>query len=80
MKTYVFPVQLQQEADGRWSSWCDALPGCASWGQTEEEALRNIQEAIQLYIESLNAHGEPIPTSSDPPIIEVDFPAVSVTV
>jgi predicted RNase H-like HicB family nuclease len=36
---------------GNWAVWCPELPGCSSAGETEEEALRNIQEAIALYIE-----------------------------
>ena len=36
---------------GDWAVWCPELPGCTSAGETEEEALRNIQEAIALYIE-----------------------------
>ena len=39
-----------------------ALPGCISEGDTKSEALANIQEAIELYIESLQADGEPVPT------------------
>ena len=38
------------------------LPGCISEGDTREEALANIREAIELYIESLQADGELIPT------------------
>lgn len=36
---------------GDWAVWCPELPGCTSAGETEEEALENIQEAIALYIE-----------------------------
>ncbi|GAP96003.1 type II toxin-antitoxin system HicB family antitoxin [Leptolyngbya sp. NIES-2104] len=36
---------------GDWVVWCPELPGCTSAGETEEEALENIQEAIALYIE-----------------------------
>ena len=38
-----------------------ALPGCISQGETRDDALANAEEAIALYIESLEAHGEPIP-------------------
>jgi len=38
-----------------------ALPGCISEGDTYEEALINIKEAIQLYIESLQKDGLPVP-------------------
>lgn len=45
-------VVLEQDADtGEWAAWCPTLPGCASAGQTEAEALENIREAIELYLE-----------------------------
>jgi predicted RNase H-like HicB family nuclease len=37
---------------GEWAVWCPELPGCTSAGDTEEEALENIREAIQLYLET----------------------------
>jgi len=36
---------------GDWAVWCPELPGCVSAGETEEEALENIREAIALYLE-----------------------------
>ena len=36
---------------GDWSVWCPELPGCVSAGETEEEALENMREAIALYLE-----------------------------
>ncbi|MGL5065561.1 MAG: type II toxin-antitoxin system HicB family antitoxin [Microcoleus sp.] len=36
---------------GDWAVWCPELPGCISAGETEEEALENIREAIALYLE-----------------------------
>lgn len=42
-----------------WAVWCPELPGCASAGETEEEALANIREAIELYL-------EPNPLDLDP--------------
>jgi predicted RNase H-like HicB family nuclease len=41
----------QDEETGDWAVWCPELPGCASAGETEEEALENIREAIALYLE-----------------------------
>ncbi len=40
---------------------CPSLPGCLSQGATKAEALNNIREAIDLYIESLRADGLPVP-------------------
>lgn len=45
-------VILEQDPEtGEWSAYCPQLPGCASCGTTEEEALENIKEAIALYLE-----------------------------
>lgn len=37
---------------GDWAIWCPELPGCVSAGETEQEALDNIREAIELYLEA----------------------------
>jgi antitoxin HicB len=78
MKTYIFPVELEQEEDGRWSAAVESLPGCATWGYSKEEALKAFQEATQAYIQTLLEQGRQVPSSRD---IEVkETPAVSVTV
>ncbi len=40
---------------------CPSLPGCVSQGKTKEEALANIREAMDLYIETLRERGKPVP-------------------
>jgi predicted RNase H-like HicB family nuclease len=48
-------VILEQDQEtGDWAVWCPELPGCVSAGETQEEALENIREAIQLYLEPDN--------------------------
>lgn len=47
-------IVLEQEEDGLYSVHCPALKGCHSQGATKEEALKNIREAIQLYLEVAN--------------------------
>ena len=74
MKTHVFQVEIDQDDDGRWSATCPALSGCATWGRTQDEALRNIREAVEVYVEDMVAAGETLPTATE--VIEV--PAVSV--
>jgi predicted RNase H-like HicB family nuclease len=37
---------------GDWAVWCPELPGCTSAGESEQEALENIREAIALYLEA----------------------------
>lgn len=45
-------VILQPDSQTRdWAVWCPELPGCVSAGETEQEALENIREAIELYLE-----------------------------
>jgi predicted RNase H-like HicB family nuclease len=47
--------------DGYFVVECPSLPGCISQGKTREEAIENIREAIQLYIEVLVERGQPVP-------------------
>jgi len=78
LKTYIFPVDLEQEEDGRWSAVVQSLPGCATWGYSRQEALKALQEATQAYVQTLLEQGKQVPASVD---IEVkETPAVSVTV
>jgi antitoxin HicB len=56
-----FEVALAEEDDGTFSVTVPALPGCTSQGATRVVALAMIREAIELYIESLAAHGDPVP-------------------
>jgi len=47
--------------DGYWVAQCPSLPPCISQGKTKEEAIANVTEAIQLYLEVLREEGRPIP-------------------
>ena len=46
-----YQAVFQEETEGGFSVWVPDLPGCASQGETLEEALENIKEAIELYLE-----------------------------
>lgn len=78
MRTYIFRIELEEEEDGRWSVWVPALPGCASWGNTKDEALENIQDAIKACLEVLLEEGRPIPCEPEE-VQVIEAPAVSVT-
>lgn len=54
-------VILYPGEDGYWVAECPSLPGCNTQGQTKEEAIINIKEAIELYIEVLEEDGLPVP-------------------
>ncbi len=60
-RSYVFRFELIEEDDGRWSVGVAALPGCATWGHTREEALSNLQDAVEIYLLDMREHGEEIP-------------------
>jgi predicted RNase H-like HicB family nuclease len=76
MKTYIFPVELTEEDDGRWSAVCPSLPGCATWAHERDDAMRNIREAVEAYVEDMVRSGEALPGD----VRVLDAPAVSVTV
>lgn len=56
-----YEIVLTTETEGVFSATVPALPGCTSQGETREEILSMIREAIEVYIDSLVAHGDPIP-------------------
>ncbi|MBF8266997.1 MAG: hypothetical protein HW388_505 [Dehalococcoidia bacterium] len=60
MKTYRFAVVMEKDQNGYFVS-CPQLQGCYTQGQTFEEALENIKDAIKLHVEDRLANKEPIP-------------------
>ena len=60
-KTLSYSVHYEQAPEGGYVAFVPALPGCHTQGETLEEAEHNAKEAIELYLESLAAHGEAIP-------------------
>jgi len=53
---------LMPEPEGGFTVTVPTLPGCITYGETVDECITNAKEAIELYIESLGADGEEIPT------------------
>ena len=56
-----YRVVIEQDEDGVFVAECPTLPGCISQGQSRQEAVANIKDAIAGYVESLKKHGDPIP-------------------
>lgn len=52
-----YEVFLEEAEEGGYTVICPALPGCISEGDTREEALDNIRDAIQGYLTTLHKHG-----------------------
>lgn len=50
-KVMEYSAVFEEEQEGGYSVWVPTLPGCASQGETLQEAIANIQESISLYLE-----------------------------
>ncbi len=77
-KSYTFKVVVEPDED-RWHAYCPALEkyGAATWGNTKDEALKHIQEVVQMVVDELAEEGTALPDVAKQ-AVEV-FP-VSVTV
>ena len=53
-------VTIDRDEDGIWVAECPSIPGCVSQGDTKDEALANIREAIELCIEVRAERGMPL--------------------
>jgi len=62
MGQMIYRVLLRKEPEGGYTAIVPTLSGCVTFGDTIEEAIAMTKEAIELYLESLKAHGEEIPT------------------
>lgn len=60
MAIYEFTVVTERDEDGRYVAVCPALQGCYTEGDTEEEARRQIPDAIRLHLEDRQERGEPV--------------------
>jgi antitoxin HicB len=66
-----YRIVIEQDEDGKYVSHCPTLPGCWSQGDTREEAITNIKDAISGYLASLKKHGDPVPPPISEEVIEV---------
>jgi predicted RNase H-like HicB family nuclease len=60
-----YTAVFQKEPEGGYTVYIPILPGCVSYGKDLDEAKKMIQEAIELYLESMSNHKEEIPTEDD---------------
>jgi predicted RNase H-like HicB family nuclease len=57
-----YRVLLREEPEGGYTVLVPTLPGCITYGENIGNAIEMAREAIDLYVESLIAHGEPVPS------------------
>lgn len=70
-----YTVILEKDPTGGFVATVPALPGCVSQGESREEALRNIQEAMEAYIEDCLASGDPVPQEAGREFVDVRITA-----
>jgi predicted RNase H-like HicB family nuclease len=77
MKSYLFRVVVEKDEDV-WRAYAPELEsrGAATWGHNREEALRNIEEVLQMVVEDMLEAGESLPDS----VMVADEPRVAVNV
>jgi predicted RNase H-like HicB family nuclease len=74
-KSLLFQAQLSVKSDGQWIAWIAALPGCAAWGATKDEALAMLTQTARTYVHMLRDKGVDIPDAVE----TVNMPVVAVT-
>ena len=67
-----YRIVVEQDEDGKYFAECPTLPGCISEGETRQEAITNVKDAIEGYISSLKKHNEPIPPPIEEEVVEVN--------
>lgn len=64
MAQLTYRILLTQEPEGGYTVKVPALSGCITYGENIEHAMVMAKEAIELYVETLQAEGEPVPDDS----------------
>jgi predicted RNase H-like HicB family nuclease len=76
-KNRKYLVHLEPAEEGGYIVYCPALPGCASQGETVEEALAMIKDAIAGYVASLKKEKQPIPPGLEDVVERVEIVEVA---
>lgn len=70
---YEFEAIFTSQEEGGFTVEVPELPGCISEGDTLEEAEKNIQEAIELYLETMQERGIPVPEHKDSKVLKMNI-------
>ena len=74
-KKMKYTVITEEGRESGYVAYAPALKGCVSQGETKEEALKNIREAMEIYVEALLEDGLPVPTEAGKDTIELEVAA-----
>ena len=91
MKTYTFKVVVEPDEDfdgnpSGWHAYCPALErqGASTWGATEDEALKNINEVVRMIVEEFIEDAKPLPEGPHDSVqveeVSLQEPRIVVTV
>lgn len=61
MKFYTYRVIIEPDERNTFHAYVPTLPGCHTWGMSLKETRKNVRDAIDVYVRSLLADGEPVP-------------------
>ena len=70
-----YTVILEKGRESGFVSICPALPGCVSQGRTRRDAIKNIKQAVEAYIEALLEDGLPVPVEKGRETVEIEVAA-----
>ncbi len=71
----VYTVIVEKGRESGYIAYAPALKGCVSQGETREQVLKNIKEAIEVYVETLLEDGLPVPTEIGKDMVELEVAA-----
>ncbi|HSW57268.1 MAG TPA: type II toxin-antitoxin system HicB family antitoxin [Dehalococcoidales bacterium] len=70
-----YTVIVEKGRESGYVAYAPALKGCVSQGRTKADALKNIKEAIEVYVEALIEEGLPVPTEVGKVTVELEVAA-----
>ena len=70
-----YTIIIEKGRESGYVAYAPALQGCVSQGKTKAEALKNVREAMEVYVEALLEDGMPVPTEVGKDTIELEVAA-----
>ena len=71
----IYTVIVEKGRESGYIAYAPALRGCVSQGDTRKQVLKNIKEAIEVYVEALLEDGLPVPTEIGKDMVELEVAA-----